>query len=151
MGKLREELISTTSALQTTVDSHASRLTEVENSAVFCGDSVRDLNTTVATLISEVSSLKAKSEEYENRSRRNNIRVISLTEGAEGSYAAGWLAKWLEDTLGLSFEPAIDRAHRALRRQQSEAPRAKSIRLLYQRDKAVLHRKAREMGDSLKV
>lgn len=150
ISAVREELTSTTSALQTSVDSHANRLAEVENSAVFCGDSVRDLHTAVATLTSEVSSLKTKCEELESRSRRNNIRVIGLKEGAEGPHAAGWLAKWLHDTLNLSFEPAIDRAHRALRRQQSEAPRPMIIRLLYQRDRAALLLKAREMGDSLK-
>lgn len=149
ISSVREEFTSTTSALQTTVDSHANRLTEVENSAVFCGDSVHDLRNAVATLTREVSSLKNKCEDLESRSRRNNVRVIGLKEGAEGSYAAGWLAKWLHDTLGLDFEPAIDRAHRALRRQQSEAPRAMVIRLLYQKDRAVLLSKAREMGDSL--
>ncbi|XP_041949635.1 uncharacterized protein LOC121709949 [Alosa sapidissima] len=151
ISSVREELTSTTSALQVTLDSHANRLVEVENSAVFCGDSVRDLHTTVTTLTGEVSSLKAKCEELESRSRRNNIRVIGLKEGAEGPQAASWLAKWLHDILDLSFEPAIDRAHRALRPKpkSNEAPRPVILRLLYQRDRAVLLRKAREMGDSL--
>lgn len=141
---VREELTSTTCALRATLDSHANRLVEIEKTAVFCGDSVRDLHTTVTTLSSEVSSLKAKCEELESRSRRNNIRVIGLKEGAEGPQAASWLTKWLQDTLDLSFEPAIDHAHRALRPKpkSGEAPRPVILRLL-------LLRKAREMGDSL--
>lgn len=103
-------MASSTSALRATLDSHANWLVEVENTAVFCGDSVRDLQTTVTTLAGEVSSLKTKCEELEGRSRRNNIRVIGLKEGIEGPQAASWLTKWLHDTLDLSFEPAIHRA-----------------------------------------
>lgn len=151
ISSVREELTSTTCAMRATLDSHANRLVEIENTAVFCGDSVRDLHTTVNTLTSEVSSLKAKCEELESRSRRNNIRVVGLKEGAEGPQSASWLAKWLQDTLDLSFEPAIDRAHRALRPKprNGEAPRPVILRLLYQRDRAVLLRKARERGNSL--
>ncbi len=50
----------------------------------------------------------------EDRSRRNNVRLVGLPEGAEGSNAAGFLrvnlSKWIPSLKGHDVE--IDRAHR---------------------------------------
>ncbi len=49
----------------------------------------------------------------EDRSRRNNVRLVGLPEGAEGSNAAGFLrvnlSKWIPSLKGHDIE--IDRAH----------------------------------------
>ncbi len=51
--------------------------------------------------------------DMEDRSRRNNVRLVGLPEGAEGSNAAGFLrvnlSKWIPSLKGHDIE--IDRAH----------------------------------------
>ncbi len=52
--------------------------------------------------------------DIEDRSRRNNVRLVGLPEGAEGPDAAGFLrvnlSKWIPSLRGRDIE--IDRAHR---------------------------------------
>ncbi len=52
--------------------------------------------------------------DIEDRSRRNNVRLVGLPEGTEGSNAAGFLrvnlSKWIPSLRGRDLE--IDRAHR---------------------------------------
>ncbi len=52
--------------------------------------------------------------DMEDRSRRNNVRLVGLPEGVEGSNATGFLrvnlSKWIPSLKGLDIE--IDRAHR---------------------------------------
>lgn len=62
-----------------------------------------------------MSSLKAKCEDLESRSKRNNVRVVGLREDMEGSQATTSMAKWLHETLHLDSLPVIDWAHRSLR------------------------------------
>ncbi len=51
--------------------------------------------------------------DMEDRSRRNNVRLVGLPEGAEGPDAAGFLrvnlSKWIPSLRGRDIE--IDRAH----------------------------------------
>lgn len=71
ISSVRGELTTYTNALRATLDSHASLELELEleNSAVFNGDSVKDMQTTVNALAGEVTTLKDKCEELESRSR----------------------------------------------------------------------------------
>lgn len=147
ISSVRAELASATNALRATADSHATRLPDLENTATFCGDSVRDLQTTVIDLSQEVSSLKAKCEDLESRSRRNNVRVVGLREDIEGSQPATSMAKWLHETLHLDSLPVIDRAHRSLRPKPKtgEAPRPIIIRLHYYGHSSSIIQKARAL------
>ena len=151
ISSVRAELASATNALRATADSHATRLADLENTATFCGDSVRYLQTTVIDLDQAVSSPRAKCEDLESRSRRNNVRVVGLREDFEGSQAATSLAKWLHETLHLDSLPVIDRAHKSLRPKlkSGEAPRPIIIRLHYYGDRVAIIQKARALGDAL--
>ena len=82
----------------------------------------------------EISDLKDKLDDLENRARRQNLRLVGFPEGVEGSNAITFLEEWLPKILGLeSGTPIeIERAHRTLQRRPDEGgrPRAMVIRLL---------------------
>ena len=74
----------------------------------------------------EMTELREILDDYENRQRRKNLRVVGFPLGVEGANAVDFLKKWLLETLGLSSPIEIERAHRALQRHPSEQgePRA---------------------------
>lgn len=81
-----------------------------------------------------------KVESLENYSRRNNIRVLNVHEGCEGSDPVKFFANWLPTVLGQEHFPEpliIERAHRTLapRLSAEERPRALLIRLSKYREK----------------
>lgn len=122
-----------------------------KNTAVFCMDSVRNLQTTVNDLVHEVSSLKAKWEDLESRSRQNNIRVVGLKEGMEQIQAVSWMAKWLHDILGHNSKPVTDQAHRSLhpKLKVRDTLCPMIIRLHYYWDRTTILQKASVIGDTL--
>ncbi len=74
------------------------------------------LESQVTELEQKVKTLFDRSEDNENRSRRDNIRIIGLKEGTEGQ-ASEFFETWLPDILGLEIKRAtvkIDRVHRTL-------------------------------------
>ena len=91
-----------------------------------------------------MSSLKAKCEDLESRSRRNNVRVVGLREDIEGSQPATSMAKLLHETLQMDSLPVIDQANRSLR------PKPKTliiIRLHYYRDRVAIIQKVSALSD----
>ncbi len=75
----------------------------------------------------------------EDRCRRNNVRLVGLPEGAEGSDAAGFLrvnlSKWIPSLRGRDIE--IDRAHRVYDGGRgSDRPRTLIFRVLRWHDRS---------------
>ncbi len=74
----------------------------------------REERRTVTDLRNQLEQLTEKMTDMEDRSRRNNIRLVGLAEGAEGSDAAGFLrvnlSKWIPSLNNRNIE--IDWAHR---------------------------------------
>lgn len=84
--------------------------------------------------------------EMENRSRRNNVRVIGLPERSGGPNPITFLEGWFREIFGpTTFTPlfAIERAHR----QAGDHPRPLLLKLLNYNDKVTLLQMAREAGD----
>ncbi len=73
----------------------------------------REDRRTVTDLRNQLEQLTEKMTDMEDRSRRNNVRLVGLPEGAEGSNAAGFLrvnlSKWIPSLKDRNIE--IDRAH----------------------------------------
>lgn len=89
----------------------------------------------------EVEELKEKLDDFENRQRRKNLRVLGFPLGVEGNDAVGFLEKWLPDILGLSDPIEIERAHRSLPQRRpgtgvapAVLPRAFVLKLLRYKD-----------------
>ncbi len=54
-----------------------------------------------STLENTVKALSNKVEDLEWRSRRKNIRLVDLSEKAEGQDMVVFLEKWITDSLGM--------------------------------------------------
>ncbi len=83
----------------------------------------------------------------EDRSRINNVRLMGLPEGAEGSNAAGFLrvnlSKWIPSLKGRDIE--IDRAHRVYDGGRgSDRPRTLIFRVLRWHDRSEILKGARQ-------
>lgn len=84
------------------------KVTDVEETATSHSDSISHLEQQVASLSSEVDTLKQKNEELEGRSRRNNIRITGICEGLEMTKPRDFIAALLKDVLALDELPLTD-------------------------------------------
>lgn len=87
-------------------------------------------------------------DEMENRLRRDNVRVVGLTEGCEGHNPNVFLEGWLIEVFGrdvFSMQFAIERAHRVPFRAPPSGGRPRSLlmKFLNHYDKIILLRKER--------
>ncbi len=101
--EIREELEAIDTAAKQTRD-------QVDSVQV----AAREDRRTVTDLRNQMERLTEKMMDIEDRSRRNNVRLVGLPEGVEGSDVAGFLrvnlSKWIPSLKGHNIE--IDRAHR---------------------------------------
>lgn len=99
---------------------------------------VKNLSETVESLQAELQKTKRKCIDLEDRSRRNNLRLINLPEGEEGDDAAAFLQarlhRWFPSLNGMKAE--VDRAHRVRSDKGKEKgrPRTLLFRLLRWQD-----------------
>ncbi len=100
--EIREELEAIDTAAKQTRD----RVDSVQAAAL-------EDRRTVTDLRNQLERLTEKMRDIEDRSRRNNVRLVGLPEGVEGSNAAGFLrvnlSKWIPSLKGRNIE--IDRVH----------------------------------------
>lgn len=117
---------------------------EVEVSLSSCTDDIVDLKCKYERLSSEFSKLENKCEDLESRSRRQNIRIVGVSEDTVVNTTA--VAALLKDVLKLDKEPLLDRAHRSAqpRPRPDERPRPIIARFHYYTDCADVLRRARE-------
>lgn len=128
------------------------RVTEVERRVGDTEDTVRDHSASLHTLQVRVKHLEAKAEDSENRNRRNNLRIIGLPEGSEGSDTSAYTERLLRSLFPqAAFSPhfAVERAHRMppTRGPPGTPPRTFIFRLLNFRDRDLILREARKMAD----
>uniref|UniRef100_H3ALB8 L1 transposable element RRM domain-containing protein n=1 Tax=Latimeria chalumnae TaxID=7897 RepID=H3ALB8_LATCH len=104
-------------------------------------------------LHSQLVAAVARIDDLENRSCRNNIRILGFPEGIEGNNPSSFLSKTLPDLLGFdSSEPLeIERAHCSLgpRPLPDKRPRAFIMKLLRYPAREKILRAAREKGCSV--
>ncbi len=106
----------------------------------------REDRRTVTDLRNQLERLTEKMTDTEDRSRRNNVRLVGLPEGAEGSDVAGFLrvnlSKWIPSLKGRNIE--IDRAHRVYDgRKYSDRPRTLIFHVLRWHDRSEILKGAR--------
>uniref|UniRef100_A0A8C5QXN8 LINE-1 type transposase domain-containing protein 1 n=1 Tax=Leptobrachium leishanense TaxID=445787 RepID=A0A8C5QXN8_9ANUR len=94
--------------------SQAQRLTEVEERVSTLEDGLTHLQTSVESHDSLLSSLIDKVDDLENRSRRNNLRIVRLPETVKGPQLHHVVSSWLPTALGLTDNLAltVERVHR---------------------------------------
>lgn len=147
---LKEELLAISQELQRNIV----RTTTLEERLSQLEDDLTPMKLEFKAMQTQMSLYKVKMEETENRSCRNNVRVVGLPEQCEGSHPEEFLEKWLKGTFGMetfSHLFAIERAHRVPSRAPPSGgyPRPIVMKILNYKDKVTLMRKARELGDIL--
>lgn len=70
-----------------------------------------------------MESTRQKCEDLEACSRRNNLRIVGLKEGAEGNCPMEFIATLIKDSLRLDDMPLLDCAHRALHPRPADGGR----------------------------
>lgn len=148
LAAFQHESSSALSAVKVTVDENATKLAELETNASASSDTVVRLEQEVGHLKQVVEQLTDKCTDLEGRSRRQNIRILHIKEGAEsGMKPRDFVAQLLMETLSLEKLPLVDRAHRALRNRpgDDEPPRAFVLRLHYTYEMEEILQKAAKM------
>ncbi len=107
----------------------------------------REDRRTVTDLRNQLERLTEKMTDMEDKSRRNNVWLVGLPEGVEGSDVAGFLrgnlSKWIPSLKGRNIE--IDRAHRVYDgRKNSDRPRTLIFRVLRWHDRSEILKGARQ-------
>ncbi len=115
------------------------RVTEVETRISTTEDNVTLLQIKVQVLENKNKDLEGKLLDLETRSRRSNLRLVNLPEGAEGEDTCAFLENWLPDVLDLPLgctKLMVERAHRIRpRAHNSPSPRMLIMKFLSFRDK----------------
>lgn len=116
------------------LDKIRARLVVVER-----GGRMEEYTTAIRTLQMKVKALEYRVEDAENRSRRNNLRIESLAEGAEGVHPTTFVEDLLRSLLPAAQLPpyfVVERAHRVppQRVPPGSPPRTMILRLLNFRD-----------------
>lgn len=148
------ELKSSISAVKTSLLEQEQKLKDVEESLTDVDGRVTALESTCSALSKDNEKLRIKLDDLENRSRRNNIRVIGIPEGSEGSHPSAFIEALVLEVFGeqsFSKKPEVDRAHRSLAPppKANQAPRPFIVRMHHYQMRELILRLAREKGQVL--
>ncbi|XP_059844944.1 uncharacterized protein LOC132404647 [Hypanus sabinus] len=149
------ELEGVVRSLDTKLQSQASDIQRHEDKIVTLEKLICEKIHTIETLEKKVLSTTRTVDQYkfkitdlENRSRRQNLRIIGLPEKVESGDLTEFFSNLLWEVFGaeaLQAKPIIDRAHRVSRFSATgDKPRAVIVRLHYPREKELSIRLARQ-------
>lgn len=155
------QLQASINGVKATLDKVLTRVAEAENRISETEDAVSELKQLTKQLKGDNDFLKKKIDQLENHSRRNNIRVLGLKEGTEGTDPVKFFTNWIPEVLGASgpdaaaqrLEVEIERAHRTatMEPRPGEPPRTTPrpvlIRLLRFQDREKILALAKKRGN----
>lgn len=151
---VKTELTASLAATKLDVNELRGTVTEMERSLSIYTDDTVSLKNKVESLSVKVTTLENKCEDLEGRSRRNNVRIVGLSE-QHGPVTAASISALLREILSLEKEPVVDRAHRSLnpKPKPGERPRPIIARLHYYTDCVDILQRAKtqqriKIGDS---
>lgn len=125
------------------------RVTQTEVRISSTEDDVTELRAKIKSLEEKNKTLGEQVLDLESRSRRSNVRLVGVPEGAEGADVCGFLESWIPEALDLAplrGTFTIERAHRlGPRRDHStkSAPRTLIMKFLNYKDKEAVMRAAK--------
>lgn len=123
--------------IASSLEGQCKRITEAEQRISTAEDRVVELERRLEQVESRQVIMAEQLDDAENRSRRDNIRILNLKEGTEGEHPLQFFESWLPSTLGFPADKGrikLDRAHRA-GGPRRDRPRPVIIRLHNSRDK----------------
>lgn len=141
--------------ISTVLDSHKQKITAIEDTLTAHSAELAELTTRVGQLEKANAVLVNKTEDLENRCRRQNLRTVGLPEGLEGGSPVEFISRLLQPVVGKDTFPEpseLDRAHRTLAPKPAagQRPRAVLVRFLRYQDKERVLRWARLQKDDIK-
>lgn len=107
-------ILSAIESVRKDITDCAERVSEAETRISTTEDNVASLQTKVQVLENKNKDLEEKLLDLETRSRRSNLWLVNLPEGAEGEDACAFLESWLPDALELPLgrtKLTVERAH----------------------------------------
>lgn len=144
-----EHLASEFTLIRHDLDKIRGRLFEAEGRISTVEDQQGSHSSQITELQSLVNTLFHKVDDTENRQRRNNIRVVGLPEGEEGSRPAIFAESLFKNLLNLPDMPptyVVERTHRVSmgRRPEGAPPWPFLVRFLNYRDRDMILAEARK-------
>lgn len=143
-----DKLKQITDKLTIVVAQNEQRLQSAEERISTVEDSVKILQPKVAVMETQLKTANDKVIDLESRSRRDNLKILNLKEGIEGTDPKIFLESMLPKLLGLQTGKSkvkIDRAHR-VGLKQDDRPRAMIIKLHNPSDKDRIMRAVKAKG-----
>ena len=134
------------------LDKIVDRLAAVEQRVSDLEDNAAANTPRLEAVESALEKAMGKLENYENQSRRQNVRIIGLKEGTEGKDPPVFFEKWIPEILNMDMQGKrlkIERAHRVGPPAGSAGrpgPRAVLVRLHDYTDRQRILRAARSKG-----
>ncbi|MGH0147104.1 UNVERIFIED_CONTAM: hypothetical protein FKN15_014016, partial [Acipenser sinensis] len=149
IATFRIEIEHAIAPIQAILSECTKKVREVEDSMTAFVTRLAGIDSTCSLLSSENNKLRAKIDDLENRSKRNNLRVIGVPEGIEEGRPTEFMSSFLNKLFGqicLDSLPALDRAHRwaALKPREGDLPRPLILKVHHFQVKEQLLRLARE-------
>ena len=128
---VKDDLKKYIESKQNNLDKHGAALSELERSATDHSPRISELGANIGSLTTRVAYLNNRCEDMESTMRRNSSCLLGLPEGVEGPRPTEFMAKLLQELLGLEEKLLLDRAHRTLhsRPRDGEPPRPFVIRV----------------------
>lgn len=149
-GKL-DNLTCRMDGMSDKLEKHGERLETAETRISTVEDESRTTTNKCAGMERMLEVIKAKEEELEAQSRRNNVRITGLPETTNTGRMEVYIEQLCKDLFGadaLSPIFIVERAHRSLapRPPPGAPPRPLVVRILNYRDRDTILRLAREKG-----
>ncbi len=139
--------------LKEEMDSLSKNLATITTNVDNLQGSLRKTKKDTNLCLSQIEQMQRKCNDLEDRSRRNNVRLVNLPTGMEGDDPIGFLQKMLPKWIPeLSARPCpieIDRAHRVYSNSNSPKPRSMIFRLLRYPDRQAILQGARKAKPTL--
>ncbi|KAK1906442.1 LINE-1 type transposase domain containing protein 1 [Dissostichus eleginoides] len=140
-------------SLKEQADGHAKKFDTVFNKIDSIQVAVRRNEKETSLCIMEVTKMRRKLNELEDRSRMNNVRIVNLPTGVEGDDPRGYLQKmlhiWIPSIKSPNSNPLeIDRAHRIFYNNTSRL-RTMVLKLLRYTDRQAILEGARKVRPTL--
>ena len=151
IASLKTEFRAEMSSLRSAQTETATTIREIEGALNRHDSSIAGLDKTILDLKQEVGKLKDRNDDLENRSRRQNLRIIGIPEGVENGKPTAFMASFFACVLGdeITDPLVLDRAHRSLaaKPKPGDRPRPTIVRLHYYTDKEKILQVSRNKGE----
>lgn len=133
------------------LDAHEARLNESERRISTLEDAADPARIRIASLEKSVLFLTDRIDDLENRGRRRNVRILNLSEEAEGTNPTLFFERWLPEVLRIKTKDGrikLDRAHRVtgFKPSPTQKPRPVIVRFHNYQDKQRVMNASWNMG-----